>query len=571
MPVTPALTPDELLKAADPDRTIEELERIGRKCFLPYSEAIASGLHTQSYVKNLPGKQGYTKVFKQLNEKGLQVGVNSRDGKHHVFQECHYAAVYPSSEKSLGEQAATRSLAGESAVIPTAQYLETTVSLLQSSEPSELIIGIAAATGRRTIEVLQIGKFSEVTEKADSYLSDVDPLYVYRFRNPAKKRNDGVSDDELPSFSTTCLVQTADLLNAWHRLKASAEVKGYLSEVARVKKKDGEVASRDLFNRRWKDSLGAVVAARFFFLPGKLTEKGERKSPTPKDLRPAYAQISYARDVVKDSQGQPLKGSEILFKGRLLGHYIEGSNADETLRRLSSTLSYYGYRVDANPTYPETMTEKLVRPACYESDREWLNSLVEGKTQAETFRYLRRQHEALQAEVLELRQKLREAEQVKPVAKPEPAPPSGIEEKLAALSQQVAALANNQQQGEPRGKPKAVAVPSAPTARLKTPPKHSDRQIKAYQWLDIVVGAVKDHNQQANGDTWQQWALSQRLLKDLSKVSQNLVREFWLNDEKEFNALNLEWGLDEQHNRRRGMKKEKVSDDLTLVRPLELL
>jgi hypothetical protein len=569
--VTPALTPAELLKAAESIKTIEELERIGRKCFKPYSDAIANRIHTQSYVKNLPGKQGYTKVFKQLNAQGLKAGVNSRDGKHHVFQDCHYAAVY-GNQKSVGEQAATRSLKGESAVIPTAQYIETTVSLLQSSEPSELVIGIAAATGRRTIEVLQIGKFSEETEKPDSYLADVDPLYVYRFRNPAKKRNDGVSDDELPTFSTTCLVQTADLLNAWHRLKASAEVKGYLSEVATVKKKDGEVAARDLFNRRWKDSLGAVVEARFSFLPGKLTEQGDRKSPTPKDLRPAYAQISYARDVVKDSQGQPLKGSEILFKGRLLGHYIEGSKADETLRRLSSTLSYYGYRVDAKPTYPETMTEKIVRPACYESDRDWLNSLVKDKTQAETFRYLRRQHEALQAEVLDLRQKLRKAEQVKPVAKPEPAPQSAIEQQIAALTQQVAALAHNQQQREPpQGKPKSVAVPTAPTARLDTAPKLSDRQMKAYQWLDIVVGVVKDHNQQANGDAWQMWALSPRLLKDLSKVNQNLVREFWLNDEKEFNALNEQWGLDEQHNRRRGMKKEKVTDDLNLVRPLELL
>ena len=95
-----------------------------------------------------------------MNEQGLKAGVNSSDGKHHVFQDCHYAAVY-GNKKSAGEQAATRSLEGEAAIILTAKYIETTVSLLQSSEPSDLVIGIAAATGRRTIEVLQIGKFSE--------------------------------------------------------------------------------------------------------------------------------------------------------------------------------------------------------------------------------------------------------------------------------------------------------------------------------------------------------------------------------------------------------------------------
>ena len=493
MTVTPALSPDELIAAAAAAKSIEELEQIGRECFAPYAGAIAEGLHTQAYVKNLPGKQGYTKIFKQLNEQGLKAGVNSRDGKHHVFQDCHHAAVY-GNEKSAGEQAATRGLEGEAAVIPTAKYIETAVSLLQSSEPSDLVIGIAAATGRRTIEVLQIGKFSAEKSKPDSYLESVDSRYVYRFKNPAKKRNYGVPDDEQPNFSTTCLVQADDLIEAWQRLRGTAEVKGYLAEVVTVKKEKGEVAARDYFNQKWKDSLGAVVESRFSFLPGKLTEKGDRKNPTPKDLRPAYAQLSYVRDVAKDDQGQPLKGSEILFKGRLLGHYIEGSKADETLRRLSSTLSYYGYRVDEKPTYPDSMSEKTVRPVCYESDRDWLNSLVKGKTQAESFRYLRQQHEALQAEVLELRQKLREAEQVKPAAKIEPVtePQTAIEKQIAALTEKVAALAGTQSQSKPQGKPKAVAVPTAPTARLDTPPSKSDAQMKAHQWLDIVVGEVKD-------------------------------------------------------------------------------
>ena len=579
MAVTPTLTPDELLKAAESAESIEDLERIGRECFKPYADAIASEQHTQSYVKNLPGKQGYTQVFKQLNKQGLQAGINSRDGKHHVFQDCHYAAVY-GNEKSAGEQAATRSLEGEAAIIPTAKYIAATVSLLQSSEPSDLVIGIAAATGRRTIEVLQIGKFSVERGEPDSYLAGVDSRYVYRFKNPAKKRNYGVPDDEQPNFSSTCLVQADDLIEAWKRLRKTTEVEGYLKEVAAVKKAKGEVAARDYFNQKWKDSLGAVVEARFAFLPGKLTEKGDRKKPTPKDLRPAYAQLSYVRDVAKDSQGQPLKGSEILFKGRLLGHYIEGSKADETLRRLSSTLSYYGYRADEKPTYPESMAEEIVRPQCYESDRKWLNELSGDLTQPEKFRYLRKTHEALQAEVLDLRQKLREAEAVKPVAKAEPAkePQTAIEKQLAALAEQIEALAGTQPQSKPQGKPKAVAVPTAPTARLDTPAGKSDAQMKAHQWLDIVVGEVKDRNRQANGDIWQMWALSPRMLKDISGVSQRIINGdekkgqlgFWKENEIELNALNEQWGLDNQHNRRRGMKEQKVADEFNLTRPDEL-
>lgn len=573
MPPTPTLSPDELIEAAAAAKSIEALEEIGRECFHPYAVAIAEGVHTQSYVKNLPGKQGYTAAFRTLNAEGLKAGVNSRDGKHHVFQDAHYDAVYKTADKPAGEKAATRVLDGESAIIPTAQYMATVATLLQSSEPSDLIIGIAATTGRRTIEVLQIGKFSEEKDAPDSYLKDVDSDYVYRFKNPAKKRNYGVSDDEKPSFSSTSLVQVADLLAAWKTLKASAEVKAYLTELKQVKKgggggDSGEVAARDYFNKKWKDSLGAVVEARFSFLPGKLTEKGDRKAPTPKDLRPAFAQLTYVRDVEKDTQGQPLKGSEILFKGRVLGHYIEGSKADETLRRLSSTLSYYGYRVDTKPTYPGTMNEPQKSIRAYENDHAWVSSLVEGKSQAETFRYLRTQHEALQAEVLGLKQKLREAE---PAQSPAPQPMNTDEIIAAAVKAAVAATTGQSEQSTEKPAYHVAAKPTVPTARLETASKKSAAQMKAHQWLDIVVGEVKDHNQQAGGDIWQMWALSPRMLKDISGVSQKIIKEFWAEGETEFNALNEQWQLDSQHNKRRGMKKGKVTDDFDLQRPMELL
>lgn len=482
---------------------------------------------------------------------------------------------------SHSEKSALKGLAGEGAVIEVAKYTASVIKLIQSSAPSEIGIAIAAATGRRMIEVIDIGQFTAEKGSSDAYLESVDPAFVFRFRNPAKKRNYAVPDDEKPEFSTTSLVQVDDLLNAWKTLKATADVKAYLKEADKLQRatakaagaEAGDVERRAFFNRQWKDRFSKVVADYFSFLPGKLTDEGDRKSPTPKDLRPAFAQLSYVRDVEKDGQGQPLKGSEILFKGQILGHYIESSEADKSLKRLSSTLSYYGYRADSMPTYPDKISEKEVRMRLFEGDREWLNSLIADKTQAETFRYLKTKHEALEAENLKLRQELREAEAAKLAAEAQPAaaPPNAIEKQLAALTKQVAALAGNQPQRELQGQPKAVAVPTALTARLDTPPQLSDRQMKAYQWLDIVVGTVKDHNQQANGDVWQMWALSPRMLKDVSGVNQKLVKEFWLSDEKEFNALNEHWGLDDQHNRRRGMKKHKVTDDLNLERSLELL
>ena len=48
--------------------------------------------------------------------------------------------------------------------INVSAYLKTTVKLLQSDDPHELAVGLIAASGRRSIEILARGNFSEVTE-----------------------------------------------------------------------------------------------------------------------------------------------------------------------------------------------------------------------------------------------------------------------------------------------------------------------------------------------------------------------------------------------------------------------
>ena len=47
------------------------------------------------------------------------------------------------------------------------------------------------------------------------------------------------------------------------------------------------------------------------------------------------------------------------------------------------------------------------------------------------------------------------------------------------------------------------------------------------------------------------WALSPRMLKDISGVSQKVVKEFWHENETELDVLNEQWKLDSQHNQRR--------------------
>lgn len=102
---TPTFLPDQLLKIAEETgHTLIDLENIGQQCFKPYVEAIESGTHKKDYVKNLPGTQGYTDVFASLNANGLTEGVNSLDGKHHIFQHCHYVACYQTERIEMPQE-----------------------------------------------------------------------------------------------------------------------------------------------------------------------------------------------------------------------------------------------------------------------------------------------------------------------------------------------------------------------------------------------------------------------------------------------------------------------------------
>lgn len=595
--INPVYTPTELEAFTQQDLSFDELKTIGDNCFKPWADALANGDKAKSTVLKWSRKAGYSELFETLKDSPLEIGVNAvqtvgQRGKKqvvHVFQHCHYEAVYTHGNSDKKSDAAEVKHLEKSAIIPTVEYMGAAISCLQSSDPAEIMVGVAAVTGRRCIEVGDIGFFMNEVNPDDSYLSDVDPLYVYRFKNPAKKRNTDLDIEELPQFSATTLVQAVDLLHAVKLLSNHPEVREYRKEAGTVEKKHGSKERREFFNDRWEHKLGAVVNDKFSFLPGKLNKTGQRQSATPKDLRPAFAQLSYIRDMPKDSQGQPIKGSEILFKGRILGHYIEGSKADETLKRLSSTLSYYGYRCDDKAAYPGPIFEKRVSIGCNESDREWVNTLcdAEGWNQTDAIRYLRSHYEATQAELTQLREDKRQlAKQVskleaqlsvadsglteKAQQQSEPPAPgegaSSIEKQLFAMQQQLNRLSQSQRQQD---QAKPVGQPTTPTARVET--KVSARRMNALRWLEMCVDAVKDWNLKANGDAWHMWALSPRLLKDISKVSQKITGEFWEENKAELEALNEQWGLGDQHNRRRGMKGGKASVDfMYLTRPEEL-
>lgn len=263
MSVMPTLTPDELLAAAELAPSINELERIGQECFAPWIDAAKNGDLSIGYVRRLPGLNGYSAVFEQLRAPGLQVGVNSHDGQNHVIQNAFWQPVNALWAKSKGGKVATTKHATASGEIDVQRYIGVTSHLLQSSDAVELAVGLAAATGRRSIEIVFIGKFSPVKATPD-FLSEVSSEYLYQFQNPAKKRNYEQAASSRPKFTSTALFRASDILKAWKALQSCHDVKAWVAQQTKQLRaakwsKEAQIKANSAFNTDWASRLNATT------------------------------------------------------------------------------------------------------------------------------------------------------------------------------------------------------------------------------------------------------------------------------------------------------------------------
>ena len=105
--INPKFTPEQLLEKANQDLPFDELKAIGDECFKPWTDALENGDKARSTVLKWSRKLGYSELFEDLKGQRLEAGVNAvqaagKRGKKqvvHVFQQCHYEAVYLSGKK----------------------------------------------------------------------------------------------------------------------------------------------------------------------------------------------------------------------------------------------------------------------------------------------------------------------------------------------------------------------------------------------------------------------------------------------------------------------------------------
>ena len=341
---------EELREFARKGTSYDDLRKIGVSNFKPWVDEYKNG-ESKENIGNRLRRYGYSKLFDDLKTEGLEIKVNSPDGNRHVFHWAIWQMIADAEQKTDASKkdAAQRKHLGETALIDVDRYIETATKLLKSSNGVEIALGIMACTGRRGVEVAVCGEFSPDSQTENVYLDSVNPEYLYTFKNPAKKHNNEDPLEDRPQFVTTSLVKASDLLKAYSLMRKSPEFKELSKELQSYK---DELQKHDRFNDLWESKLSNAMEDYFSFLPGKLQDSGSRKRSTPHDLRNAYAHLSCKRELEYNEIGDVVKGSEILFKAIILGHYIEGDQKSETLRNLKSTLSYYGYQASKKNRLP---------------------------------------------------------------------------------------------------------------------------------------------------------------------------------------------------------------------------
>ena len=149
----------------------------------------------------------------KLNERNSHVYTYFKDGESHLTTE-HWALTYLKYDRADYEKFARSTIASNNlkqdslkAVNPDL-YLEAVDSLLESSQPLELAIAIAATTGRRYSEVMARGDFSPTNHP-----------YQIHFSGQLKKR--GLRDDEYLIYT---LVPAELVLDALERFRTHPEI-----------------------------------------------------------------------------------------------------------------------------------------------------------------------------------------------------------------------------------------------------------------------------------------------------------------------------------------------------------
>lgn len=341
-------------------------------------------------------------LMKDIPVEELKLGENAftqlrKDGtqwiRHYYFKASGIADVNWWGKDGLNtksEEKKFSALVGKKE-IKVAQYIETTIKLLQSNDAHEIAVGLIAASGRRPIEILSLAKFTlkktfkdfpaDVLDK----VQDLNIEYYVNFSGQAKRDEYHLSDDEKLKYPIGLLVPTNVFMDAFKKLRSTPES---LEITAMVNRELASGISYEEVNAKVENyrgnSLRRVARREFDFLPPK---EGE-DNVCSKSLRAAYVKLITERDCPKSID-------DLLWASRSVGHFVDTNSPDKgKLSDLLTTLSYRYYYVDS--PVPFAIAEKKQSEATqaihvFKSDvavLDEIQAIAQLQNRQQTFRYI---------------------------------------------------------------------------------------------------------------------------------------------------------------------------------------
>lgn len=220
--------------------------------------------------------------------------------------------------------------------IDVTSYLKTTVKLLESDNVHELAVGLIAASGRRSVEVLARGKFFQLKNLPEHF----NPDYSVTFRGQAKKRDYGLEEEERAKYPIGVLVPAELFLDAFKRYSQKPEAQKLKDFIAKNPNADAEAVNKRIEDNRG-NSLRRICQQYFGFLPLRENEQ----NPSPKVLRAIYCVLITERDC-------PEHYNKLFWASQQLGHFIDKEEVDDAdLQSLVTTVGYMDYYIDEPVPY----------------------------------------------------------------------------------------------------------------------------------------------------------------------------------------------------------------------------
>ncbi len=341
-------------------------------------------------------------------------------------------------------------------------YLEVTEKLLASDDPHELAVGLIAATGRRTHEILARGEFTPIDGES----------YQAMFEGQGKKRG------QKPVFKISTLFGASYIIERLAQLRKDANLKQLLKEVSSEFPRDITAQNKAIEDRRG-NSLRRVVQKYF---GGKdsnepvLNFRDGQEQNDCKALRAACASL------VTDRDCRGSLGAKMYFAACFLGHITPGDKlSDSDLEHVATTLGYSDYYTMKPVGFPGDLPrEKLANVRVKSSDLE-------------AIRYLQEQleapnHQSVVSALIESYNKGLDTATL----------PESAEQKLAQSEAQVKQLqeANNQLEAQVKQLQEANNQLEAQVKQLQETNNQLETQVRQLQETNNQLEAAKNQLQQ---------------------------------------------------------------------------